>query len=216
MFYVYAYLDKSKPFDLLVDNVEEFQYVPIYIGKGKGRRAYEHLHYRNHSNLPIYNKLNKMISSNNHPLIIIVKEFLVESDAFEYESFLIQKLGKIKDGSGVLYNLTNGGEGISGYKHTEETVKNMKHKSITENHHLRFPKSNGSNHPMFGKNHTKEAIDKISKSKIGRKQSKETIEKRIGGLRGISLSKEHKVKISNSHKGKKFSSDTIKKCLMRR
>jgi hypothetical protein len=102
MFYVYAYLDKSKPFDLLVDNVEEFQYVPIYIGKGKGRRAYEHLHYRNHSNLPIYNKLNKMISSNNHPLIIIVKEFLVESDAFEYESFLIQKLGKIKDGDTVV------------------------------------------------------------------------------------------------------------------
>lgn len=58
---------------------------------------------------------------------------------------------------------------------------------------------------MYGKHHTKEAKLKNSIAHKGKKQSAETIEKRIGGLRGKHLSEEHRLKISNANKGRKLS-----------
>lgn len=46
---------------------------------------------------------------------------------------------------------------------------------------------------------------------LGRKQSQETIDKRVKHLRGKHLSEEHKQKLSNSNKGKKRSIETCKK-----
>lgn len=62
----------------------------------------------------------------------------------------------------------------------------------------------GENHPMYGKHHSQEAIEKNRLAHIGKKQSPETIEKRISGLRGKPLSKEHREKISKANKGKPY------------
>lgn len=56
------------------------------------------------------------------------------------------------------YNLTEGGKGISGWTHSEETRK-----KISEN----MPDQSGENNPFYGQKHTPEARKKISESNSG-------------------------------------------------
>ena len=76
---------------------------PYYIGKGKDYRAWDKRH-----------TVNKPTDPNN---IQIIKEDLSEKEAFELEKELIKKYGRKDIGTGILRNLTNGGEGSSGYRH---------------------------------------------------------------------------------------------------
>lgn len=95
------------------------------------------------------------------------------------------------------YNLTEGGEGSSGYKHTEETKKLMGAiKKIT------FV---GENNPFFGKTHTPETRKKMSVA----------ASKRIGNKNpfyGKKHSEKSKQLMSNNQKGKSasISSEDIK------
>jgi len=75
-------------------------------------------------------------------------------DAKELEVTVIDLLGRVDNGTGILVNLTNGGDGTVGYSHKEETKKLM-----SENHGKYFGKANH----YYGKNHTDEvrAIMKI-------------------------------------------------------
>ena len=66
------------------------------------------------------------------------------------------------------------------------------------------PRYHGENHPMYGRHHTAESKEKNRISHTGKKQSVETIEKRISTLRGKPLSEEHKAKISEANKGKPY------------
>jgi group I intron endonuclease len=54
------------------------------------------------------------------------------------------------------FNFTKGGEGVSGYIHTEETKQKM------SKNHADF---SGENNPMYNKNHSKESRIKMSESK---------------------------------------------------
>lgn len=54
----------------------------------------------------------------------IIAEHLTENEAKNFEITLINKLKSNSSKYG--YNLTNGGDGVSGYKHTEETKKFLK------------------------------------------------------------------------------------------
>ena len=54
------------------------------------------------------------------------------------------------------FNFTKGGEGLTGYKHTEETIKKMSKPR---------PNMSGENHPMWNKEHTKESKIKMSESR---------------------------------------------------
>ena len=92
-FYVYVYLDKD--------------YVPYYVGKGTGVRAWT-----KHSK-------QRLISAK-PPNIRIVQDNLNESCAYTLEKICIAKYGRKVDNSGTLENLTKGGSGFSGYKHTPE------------------------------------------------------------------------------------------------
>lgn len=51
----------------------------------------------------------------------IIAEHLTEKEAKNFETTLINKLNSNSSEFG--YNLTNGGDGVTGYKHTEETKK---------------------------------------------------------------------------------------------
>lgn len=87
---------------------------PYYIGKGKHKRAW--------------------LSSHNVGLptdswrIVVIAENLTEIGALALERRLIRFWGRLDLNTGCLYNLTDGGEGTSGYRHTEETKERISKK----------------------------------------------------------------------------------------
>lgn len=102
MYYVYQILDKK-------GNL-------LYIGKGKDEGKYSRLEYYKYLSQDRYidRKLKKIKKFD----IEIVKEFVQEKDALVYEQFLIKN-------KNPLCNLTTGGEGVSGYKHTSVSKEKM-------------------------------------------------------------------------------------------
>lgn len=91
VYYVYAYLRADR--------------TPYYIGKGKGNRI------TGHHNVPIPKDDDRRV---------IVKESLSETDALKLEVELISKYGRKDNGTGILRNLTDGGEGTSGWVPPQE------------------------------------------------------------------------------------------------
>ena len=85
IFYVYAYFRKS-------DNS------PYYIGKGKNNRAYE----RHRVSVP-----------KDKFKIVFYHTDLSEKMALDLEIFYISLFGRKDIGTGILHNLTNGGDGFS-------------------------------------------------------------------------------------------------------
>ena len=107
MHYVYKLLDKNKVF---------------YIGKGTSKEKYDRIEFhkkysKHNTNRKLKNKINKLNSVFN---IEIVFESENEQACLEYEIMLIESIGLHN-----LCNLTNGGEGLSGYVHTQDSRKKM-------------------------------------------------------------------------------------------
>jgi hypothetical protein len=93
-FYVYAFLREDG--------------TPYYIGKGVRKRAW----------------VKRQFRPSDDSRIPILKGSLTETEAFSEEIRLIQFYGRKDLGTGILRNLTDGGEGSSGCKrkcHTPET-----------------------------------------------------------------------------------------------
>lgn len=99
IYYVYAYIREDG--------------TPYYIGKGKDRRAYQPHKRRNGSDL-----LPKDESK-----IVILRDNLSELEAYDLEKSLILEYGRKDIGTGILHNMTEGGEGNRrfGFKHSEHT-----------------------------------------------------------------------------------------------
>lgn len=91
MFYSYLFLRKNGS--------------PYYIGKGCGNRAYSN---------------NRVIKGPKDRNRIIVFPMLSEAEAFESEIALIDLFGRKDNGTGILRNLTDGGEGVSGHIPSEK------------------------------------------------------------------------------------------------
>jgi len=96
IYYTYAYLRNDG--------------TPYYIGKGKNKRAYERKH-------------NAFVPSRDR--ILFLKKNLTEEEAFKHEIYMISIFGRKDLETGILYNLTDGGDGASGYVYTEEQRKKM-------------------------------------------------------------------------------------------
>ena len=90
------------------------------------------------------------------------------------------------------YNLTLGGDGIQGLKHTEESREKMSRAHL-------------------GKTISKETREKMSRAQQGRTHSKETREKLSHALRGHSVSKETREKIGAAGRGRTHSEETREK-----
>lgn len=93
---------------------------PCYIGKGCGGRVFQHTKLAakgRHAN-PYLSRLIK--KSGRELPAAIIRDGLSEDEAFIIERALILAIGRINNG-GPLTNLTDGGEGVSGFRHTVET-----------------------------------------------------------------------------------------------
>lgn len=122
-YYVYIYLDSSKPGNFNYQNLT-FKYQPIYIGKGKNLRYKSHFsncknpYFDNKKGYRriFYRKLRKLLSTGVNPIIEFYKTNIKEKEAFILEIELINKIGRKIDKKGPLYNTSIGGEGVTGSK----------------------------------------------------------------------------------------------------
>jgi hypothetical protein len=136
----------------------------FYVGKGKGRRCFEERRRNQH--------WKRVVSKAGGFDVRIVVDKIDEELAFLAEEELIAKL---KLQGLTLTNITNGGEGTSGYQHTDEArikfSKTMTRTMETYKHIVR--------ERQIGENNSAKKLgvgDKISKALTGRKLS---LERRI-------------------------------------
>lgn len=174
-FYTYAYLREDGS--------------PYYVGKGSARRIY--VKNKRHIKPP-----------KDKSRVIFLKRNLTEEDAFKHEKYVIAIFGRKDLGTGILLNMSDGGQGSSGYKHTKKAIekisKSSKGKVLSEQ--------------------TKKKISESHTGKRGRKLSEEhklkislALKGRVPHNKGISPSSEVRKKISESVKGKIVSDETRKK-----
>ena len=189
-YYTYAYLREDK--------------TPYYIGKGKGDR--------------IYSKSRRIKPPKDKSRVIYLKQNLTEEEAFRHEIYMIDVFGRKDLGTGILQNLTNGGDGTSGWVPSEETRRKMSGRIPSEETRAKMSEARkGEKNHNYGKTHSEETRKKISESQIGKTLSKEHIDKIIEGLKGRPVSEETRRKMSEAligntrALGKSVSEETRKK-----
>ena len=160
-YYTYAYLREDR--------------TPYYIGKGTGNRIYS---------------TNRIIKPpKDKSRIIYLKQNLTETEAFRHEIYMISVFGRKDLGTGILYNMTNGGDGSSGWVPSEEYRKKM-------------------SEAKKGKTHSEDSKKKMSVAQKGKTLSEEHRRKMSEANKDKTLSEEHRRKISEAHKGKIASEET--------
>lgn len=130
MYYVYAYLREDGS--------------PYYIGKGSGKRIHSPIRA-----IPKPKELDRRV---------VVADGLTEPTALELEHWLIVGLGRKDLGTGILRNMSDGGDNNPSRVVSLETRQKM-------------------SQARLGKKHSEETRRKISASSIGKKISEETREK---------------------------------------
>ena len=184
-YYTYAYLREDR--------------TPYYIGKGKGNR--------------IYKRGSRVFAPpKDKSRIIYLKQNLTEEEAFKHEIYMIAVLGRIDLGTGILHNMTDGGEGIS--NPSEETRKKIsdaqKGKTHTEESRKKMSESK--------KNISEETRRKIGEASKGRNKdrivSEETRRKMSESGKGRTHSEDSKKKMSEASKGTKWWNDGCGNCKM--
>jgi ribosomal protein L24E len=154
-FYTYAYLREDG--------------TPYYIGKGKGKRAYK-------------KGREEVGKPTDKSRIIYLKQNITEDEAIKHEIYMIAVFGRKDLGTGILRNKTNGGDGASGYKHSEEVCLSFRERMI-------------GNQLAKGYKHSLEAREKISKANTGRIYPEERNKKISLSKIGHSVSEETKQKL---------------------
>jgi len=130
VFYTYAYLREDG--------------TPYYIGKGKDDRVYK-------------KGKGQINPPKDKSRIIFLKKNLTEQEAFKHEIYMIFIFGRKDIRTGILRNRTDGGQGASGAKRSEETRKKLSESK------------KGNKNAMFGHNlsdeHRKKLKERMSGSK---------------------------------------------------
>lgn len=193
-YYVYAFLDKSKPGDFSYDDLR-FEYEPFYIGKGIGDRITTSLLDRE-SPFKV-NKIKKIKRLGGEILKLKLFENLENIEALKKEIEVINKIGRRDLKNGPLVNQTDGGDGRLNSAHSEEvkrkiseTKKSQKIISysvnpMTDDQREYLKKINqGENNPFYGKHHTEKVKEEQSlrvsgnnHPMFGKKHDKKTIKK---------------------------------------
>ena len=134
IYYVYAYIRSDG--------------TPYYIGKGKGNRAFVA---HRHRKLPV---------PKNKSRIIIMESNLTEIGAFALERRYIRWYGRKDLQTGILRNMTDGGEGISGLYFSDEYRNKLSECKL------------GNKNNFFNRKHKSESRQKISLALKGKPKRK--------------------------------------------
>lgn len=154
---------------------------PFYVGKGSGKRCREFTVSRT---LRHRNTVAKYGRGN---IGVYVFPCDSQEQALDDEARWIAQLR----GEGWnLVNVTNGGEGPSGYVHTEEDRRKMSNALI-------------GNKRVLGQKRSAETRAKIAQATTGKKQSAETIAKRVAKNLGQKRSLEVRERMSQAAYGRK-------------
>jgi hypothetical protein len=132
-YYVYVYIRESDG-------------TPYYIGKGMGKRAYQ-----KHTGMRVPNDKSR---------IILLEKNLTELGAFALERRLIRWWGRKDLGTGILYNMTDGGDGASGIIRSSETRQKIRE-------------------ARKGKPHSEQQKQKMREAKFGKKRKPFTEETKL-------------------------------------
>lgn len=195
VYYVYVLLDSRKPGTWkykVPGKTLTFTHQPFYVGKGKGSRMSSHLEAKaNHrGNNHKQNIIAKIRKNGYEPIVQQISPLETEVTAFAKEHTLIRGIGRADQKNGPLVNLSNGGQGPSGYVHSEKVRK------ATSLAHT-------------GKIVSAETREKLRLASTGKYHSAETKAKISAAKTGIKLSADHKAKIAAGNKGKIISAETI-------
>lgn len=136
---------------------------PYYIGKGSGRR--------------VYDKKRSIAKPADKSYIVFLEEGLTESEAFALEKYAIALYGRIDKGEGILWNMTDGGEGCSGVIMPQET----KDKIANSLAGRKRPRSviEKALQSRAGFRHSEETKKKMSKTRTGVKKKPHTPETKL-------------------------------------
>ena len=113
-YYVYIFIDPRNN-------------LPFYVGKGNRRRMKSHFEPNRLAEIsPKNSKIKKILSEGLEVIIEIYKNGLSSEEACETEKELILKYGRANLGTGILLNLTDGGEGVRSCLVSKETIDKRK------------------------------------------------------------------------------------------
>jgi hypothetical protein len=148
---------------------------PCYVGKGRGRRI------RRDDKRKTNQHLNNIMLQSIDPLHREkIEDGLTESEAFALEIRLIKEIGR--EPHWPLVNMTDGGEGPSGYRVTADTRSKISAAStgkIKTREHLR-----AIGIALKNSNAAKDQRRKIQDAKIGKRRSREVVERIRRALSG--------------------------------
>jgi len=181
----------------------------FYIGIGS-----DSTYYRAHR-FSERNQIWNRIKNKSAVLVEIIFDNIDWETACEIEKDLIKKYGRINNNTGVLSNMTDGGEGTLNRVISEET-RHMLGSGNSGKIRTEESKKKQSESTK-GVKKSKEHSDKIRKYRIGKKMSdyskskiSENSKGRSSWNKGLKFSEETRLKMSLSKKGKKTSGDNPK------
>ena len=125
---------------------------PFYIGKGCKNRVNEHFRPSSLKSNSIKNNIIKKAQLNNIKIIAEkLHENLEEMFSLDLEINYISMYGKICDNTGILSNLSDGGETSIGYKHSPEIRQKLSERAKNRTHTPPPPQTGKNNY--FAKNY---------------------------------------------------------------
>ena len=170
---------------VLIDPVNK---CPFYVGKGRGRRCFWHLRVGFDPNWRKRVVIASIRASGKEPIVRYAFTGLTEAEAFAAEIKLIARYGRRP--SGLLTNMSDGGEGQSGFKPSLQTRDKI------------AAAMRGSKNHFFGKHHRPEALVKIGAVNRGKRLGRQWRKRLSIALAGRAKSLEHRMKIALALKGR--------------
>lgn len=156
---------------------------PFYVGKGQGRRAFRFAH-RNQHHRSIVSKYGK------DQIGIFVFPCVSEAEAISDER---QYIAQLRAEGFDLANYTDGGEGVSGLRHTDVSKKRMaaakRGRTIPAATREKMSTAQKGRQPVFGRKASDETRKRMSAAQASRKRGP--------------LSDQHRTSLSAAHIGQK-------------